>query len=231
MEDAKLIAVVIGIIGALIGVYFRATIKKAHARLSAAITLESTLFYWFNLGMENKNIREFLITGYLYGKKEKEVIQTKDINKIDEFKQKLEKVITEAEGDFIKKQEANIDKILKEVKKLSKEEYNEILKEIEDYRSSIKDGAGFLSQENISVLEWHMLPKILETKSEIQSILLEFKLALIHTYTNENLDKEKIFSMIFSMIRSALKVTKNLIPLIQYSGKIRKKGLLGNVFF
>ena len=230
MEDAKFIAIIIGIIGALIGVYFRETIRKAQSRLLAAITLESTLFYWFNLGMKDKNAREFLITGYAYGKKETEAVQTKDINKIDEFRQKLEEGFTKAKKNFTKEQEANIDEMLKKIKNLSREEYNEILRDIEDYRISIKDGTGFLDQEKIIVLDWYMLPKILETKSEIQSILLELRLVLIHTYTNENPDKEKIVSSMFSMMGSALNITKNLMPLIQYSKKVREKGLLGNVF-
>jgi hypothetical protein len=230
MTDPQIIAVVIGILGALIGVYFRESISRAKLKLSTAVTLESILFYWFNQGMQNKPLTDLLITGQLLGKKEKEAIRSGDITKIEEFRKNIESNMKEAKEAFLEDQKENIKTIITEIKKLSNEEYNEIISEITKYRESISDLNGFLGQDKLSVLDWHQLPSIVELKVEIQSIITDLKLGIIHIHTNEEPSSEKIGMLLFSMITSTLKASKNLIPLIEYSKSVRQKGLLGNIF-
>ena len=231
MNDFKIIAVIIGVVGALIGVYFRERITIAKARLSAAVTLESTLHYWLNLAMQNKHFRELLATGHVLGEKEKKTFLSGNIEKIDEFRNSFEKVLNEAKETLIEEQKDNIETIIAEIQNLSDEEYSEVLTELNRYRDSLSDLSGSLSQEKLSVLDWHKLPKIIEIKTEIQSILGDFKFGIIHIHSNKEPSIEKVSVLIFSIITSILKASKNIIPLLEYSKSIREKGLLGNLLW
>lgn len=104
-----------------------------------------------------------------------------------------------------------------------------IIKEIDRYRESITDPNGFLNQARLSFLDWHILPNIIDFKMEIQSILLDLKFGIVHIQCNEEPSIEKVGNLVFSMIESAIKASKNIVPLIKYSKSIRKRGLLGNI--
>ncbi len=229
MDSAKFLAVIIGIFGAIIGVYFREALRKANERLKAAIYLESNLRYWLKVGLESEKFKDFLVVGFYYSEKKRKAIETgnlKEISRIsEEFKNKLSSLRDDSE--WLKEQ---IHETIQKEKPLKKEELNEVVKELDRRIHSLEEGDGLIRTSDLAYLDWFMLPDILEVKSEIINILVLLKLILTHLSVRETVDEELVLNQVLSCVDSGLKVSAHIVPLLSYAENIRKKRVWGNIF-
>jgi len=230
MMDPKLLAVIVGVFGALLGVYFKECIGIARQKISVAVMLESTLIYWFDLFLQNKTFTDILIKGTVLQEKEKEILSSGNIEELYKYRESIKDSFSKAEDEFLNEQKQAITELAQNFSNMSEQEYDEILKEISEFRKNIKDMNGFLNNERLSVLDCSKLPKIIALQINIDDFICEYKFSLIHLHTNENPDMEKICKSFFKAIIKMIDASKDLVPLIEYTRNIRQKGLLGNIF-
>lgn len=105
MNKPEIVVVIIGVVGALLSVYFRELIARAKERLCVAVTLESILYYWLNLGIQTDLMKKFIISGLALREKENILIQAGDINKIEEYRILVEKTLPLEGNNLLRKNE------------------------------------------------------------------------------------------------------------------------------
>lgn len=229
MSSAQFLAIIIGIFGALAGVYFREVLRKANVRLKAAIYLESNLRHWLKIGLESEHFKDFMIAGYSLSEEKRKAIETRNLQELskfnEEFKAKLQSV-----RDNSKDLKEMIQKIIQGLKPFKKEELNEIIKELDRIINSLVEGNGLVRDSDLAYLDWFRLPDILEVRSELVSILVSLKLLLTHLSVRDSVDEELVLNLIFSCVNSGLKVSMHIVPLLKYAETIRRKGIWGNIF-
>lgn len=229
MDSAKFLAVIIGIIGALAGVYLREALRKANERLKAATYIESNLRHWLKVGLENEHLKEFLLTGYIWSEKKRETIKTGNIQEVLKLSEEF-KTILSSIRDHSEELKEKLQDSIRGMKPFKKEEFSEIIKELDRRINSLEEGDGLIRSSDLACLDWFMLPVILEVRSELISILVSLKLVLTHLSVRETVDEKFLLNQVLSCVDSGLKVSVHIVPLLKYAETIRKKGVWGNIF-
>jgi len=229
LDETKIIAIVIGIIGALIGVYFREAIRNAKLKLQTAVRLDVNIRHLLSTGLENKSYEDLFITGFAISTKEREALRTGNYEKISQLRNDINEKVPELVKKNIENKPEIIDEIIKKVMSFSKQEIEEIIKEIDRKIEMLFNDNGFISDKEASKLDYHILPKIYEMRNSIYELYVIIKLLLSHLSTNPNLDKERLTQSIIQCVINGIKVTKNIHPILDYTNKVRSKEIFGNL--
>lgn len=229
MEDTKIIAILIGIIGALIGVYFREAIRNAKLRLQTAVRLDVNIRHLLSTGLENKSYGDLFITGFAISNKEREALRIGDYEKVIQLRNDINEKIPELVKKNLEEKPEIFDEIIQKVMSFSQQEIEEIIKEIDRKIEMLFNDNGFISDKEASKLDYYILPKIYEMRNSIYELYVIIKLLLSHVSTNPNFDKERFIQSVTQCVVHGIKVTKNIHPILKYTDKIRAKEIFGNL--
>lgn len=223
-----MIAILVGIIGALAGVYFREALRNANAKLKAAVFLESNLRYWLKAGLESDEFQGFLVAGYSLSEERRKAIQSGNLDELSKFNKEFEDKLSSLKKDpvWLKK---GLQEALKKMTSYKKEELNEIIKEIDRRINSLENGDGLVRTSDLAYLDWFKVPDILAIKSQLIDILVSLKLFVTHVSVRENVDEDLVINMIMSCVENGLKASMYLVPLLKYAQSIRSKGIWRNI--
>jgi len=229
MYDPKVLAVIIGVIGALLGVYLKEALRKAHARLFSASRLEAYLRYWLSLALENKVLFSIIAAGYTFSEKEKTALLSGNVEKIEKVRKdladRLDKLLEE-----LKKQPDIATDLIKKIKRFQKDEIEVIFWEIDRFLESFDNGTAFVTTEEAGQLSWFIQPHIVQVRSDLISIFVDIKYLITHIYSNDKPDQERVNEQVSACLNSGIKAAKHLMPLLEYAQRVRAKGVIGNLF-
>ena len=215
-------AVVIGIFGALIGVYLREYIVSKNEKLKSVTILHSNLIIFLERVENNKILKKLMLVGFTLENQRSKFLQTGDDSKYKELIDKLDsfKVMSKTE-ELITNEEIN--KMVRKMKLFSTAEVDVILNEIDRNIEDIEHGMGILGRTDIKNLDSNMISRVLNTKRSIISILIAIKLLIVGVHSRDSIDAEHVKSEILSCIRSSIEACQHVIPLVKKCNNLINK--------
>jgi len=174
MENWKMISIVIGIFGALLGVYFREAVRLANNQKSITSRLNAYLLHWQTIILEEDGVFDITYIGTKWYKDYMKLIKSgSDINEIaklnNEYEDKLKEIkenILNGNND-IKINEKELSSRLNKIK----HRMPELLETLKLSRQNIIDGKTFITDESASYLGIHSSACIIELKMRLISVL------------------------------------------------------------
>lgn len=218
-----IVAALIGMVGVLLGVYFREAVVAAHQRLAVAARPEGHLRSWLRTLDQHNKLWEILIAAHLIGEAES---RATDPDALAAFQQKVEKAFSETTAELGPEV---VKAMLAQAKGLTPEELDLVDEELKAYASSLGDGTGFLAPEDAACLDWYIQPKINQVRSDMASTLSMCRFIVTHIRSRETPDERRLAELIVAATKGAMNALKNILPLLKYAERVRARGVIGNL--
>jgi len=219
--DMKIVAITIGILGALLGVYYREYVRAQKEEVKSATILKSNLFIFLEMISEDDRLGKILLAGSALDSRYKKSILTGNDSSYKELKLKLDKIEEHSNTQELITDEM-IQEMLVHVGKFSKEEIEVWLQEIDRRVEDIEHGTGLLGREDIKNLDHNVVHRVLKLKRNIIEIYINVKALLICMHSREDADIEMLKKQILLTIRKAIEVTRHIFPLMEYCNRVIK---------
>jgi len=208
----KLIAILIGVIGAILGVYLREYIQTRNERLKSIKILRSNLNSFIGVVRGNEFLQNMMLAGFALDKRKRESLFSGDESDYKKLLNHLNELNDISKtGDLIA--DEHLDEVYKFIGKLSSQEVAVVSKELDRQVEDIEHGTGILGREDTRNLDYRMISRVLSIKRTMIGILINIKLVIVSIHTRDEVDKEFVKSLILSSIRSAIEACGHVIPL------------------
>lgn len=232
MGEWEIISIVIGIAGALFGVYFRESLRSAKQKKLIAIRLEAHIHNFTSRVLESEFKELYLLGRAWYGKKLKAFTEgglQSFIEADDEIKKKieeLEKKISEGIEDI----DEGIKKLHTEFREMDDEIFRLSIQSQELIRDYLMDNKNFISEEDASKLSWAIASHVVEARNyllEMSSLSILFATTL-KKMESLNIDTAK--NALIPIVRSYIRFSTHIEPLRIFASNIRKRSILALTF-
>jgi hypothetical protein len=229
VEDWRVYTLVIGVVAALIGIYFRESLRQAHVQKNAANRLLAYLNYW------NQNILDWDVFSIVYvghqWREEKIEAYRKSGDMADvlavneEYENKLKEI-----RDGIKNEDEKFDfdsvEIAQKLKKITPEFMEEFLIAQRANKQNIIEGKSFITDEDAASLGPSVAEKCISAKLRLVS-LLEHGTILLILLSNEKgqIRISKFSEEIYQCIRISIIMYQDFEPLRKSANAISGKSI------
>jgi hypothetical protein len=211
--DPKIIAVIIGVIGAIIGVYFKEYLNSQAQKRKAVSILGSNLFLFIEKVEANENLGKLLMAGSILDSRYITSLKTGDDSQYKELLNKIESIEEHAQTDEFITDDA-VNEMVKKIKSASKKEIEIVLDEIDRLREDVEHGTYILGNSDINALDADMVRRVLQVKRTINDILITIKLVIAGIYERENIESEHVKLQMFGAIKEAVYACRHVLPLL-----------------
>lgn len=212
--DPKIIAVIIGVIGALLGVYLKEYINAKNERLKAIAILRSNLHLFLVKVQENEHLGKLLMAGSILDDRYIKSITSGDNSKYNELLEQIESIEKKADSEELLTDDA-VKELCNNVKSVSKKEMEIVFNEIDRIREDIDHGTFILGRSSIDKLNIKMIHRVLQVKRSLNDIFLTIKLILAAVYEREEVDPVYIKSQALGTIKEAVFACRHVLPLLK----------------
>jgi hypothetical protein len=212
--DPKIIAVVIGVVGALLGVYLKEHLDIKNQQKRALKVLRANLFLFFNKVQENEHLGKLLMAGSTLDNRYIESLKSGDDSHYKELLAQIENIGKSSDTEeWVTDEE--IETLYKNVRTFSKKEMEIVYKEIDRIREDIEHGTYILGNSDLNLLDTNMLHRVLQVKRSINDIFLTIKMVLTGIHEREEIDNEYVKSQALAAVKESVLACKHVIPLIR----------------
>jgi len=226
------VTIAIGVIGAVLGVYFRECFKQAKNQKIISSKLESYI-YLLMKELNNSTFVTFQLIGKRWSDKYKEYynnfgnkgveaatkqIQIEKDQLIELIRKGNDEMIESFEKDFVKLKEENKDKL------------DYLLSEITKYENHYINNKLFISDDEAAQLPYALTHQIIEYKHDILSFLSSSKSLAIEYMKMDKFQYEKVSNSISGIVMALLSMTEKQFPLLNISNKLKKQNVLLQTF-
>lgn len=224
MGNSSIVTITIGILGAIIGVYFRECFRQAKRQKIISTKLESYIYL-----MIKDFIKEPFLSFQVIGKKWSDRYKTyfkkygdvgieKAFNEIENEKKEITKLIKTANEEVKKAFEEDFLKLKDDGGKM----INQILSEVTKYESLYLDNKIFISDEEAAQLPNSFAFQCITLKHEILTLLSSFQSLAIKYEKMERFDYDLISDTIIDLIIALLNITQKQFPMLKTAQRIKK---------
>lgn len=212
--DPKIIAVLIGIIGALLGVYLKEYVQAQNQKRRSITILKSNLLLFMDKVNENERLGKILMAGSILDDRHLKSLKSGDDTKYKEMLSQLESIQEHSKTDeLLTNQE--IDELCHRIKSCSEKEMEIIYEEIDRIREDIDHGNYILGNNDIKALDSHMVARVLQVKRSINDIFATVKLILAAIYERNEIDYEFLKSQGLSAVKESVFACRHVLPLLK----------------
>ncbi|WP_193166251.1 hypothetical protein [Microbulbifer hainanensis] len=212
--DLKIVAVIIGVVGALLGVYLREYIQSRNEKRKAIAVLRSNLFLFIEKVQSNEHLSKLVIAGSILDDRYLESLVSGDDSSYKDFLRKIESIEEKANTEEI----LSDDEVLsfcKKVKSLSVREVDLILDEIDRLREDVDHGTFIIGRSNIDKLDVKMIHRVLQVKRKVLDVLITAKLGLAGVYERENIEPTYIKTLMLGALKESVIACRHILPLMK----------------
>ncbi len=226
MSDWKIIPILIGIFGALLGVYFREALREANNKLKIAIRLEAYLRKTTTDILNSPN-RDLLLIALAIKNKELEAYKTRGPNAFlqiaKEHEDKLKNIKDYLDKDLLKK-------TLDDIKKFTDFEIQYSIATITSAIQGILNNQIFISDQDATSFNWAIAGAIINTRIDMMNAFEKLKELILYCKAIDQPNEERVISIFQSFLISSVNMFKNFDFLMGQATLIRKKSLLRIVY-
>ncbi len=225
MTDPKILTVIIGIIGALLGVYFREMLREAIQRKKIAAQLEAYLDDWRTDILENEDLAIIMGAASAWNSKEVKALQKSNntfFEARDEYKVKLKELKN------VMQEKKSGEGIYREIRSLSIFEIDQRLSGLREAREGLLKNITMISDDDAALLSWIAVKRIVIIRNNALHILSKLinLIEFIQKHTGEeNQVIKRSSSELFEITKSMIEVMKNMEPLHKYATNIRSSNI------
>jgi hypothetical protein len=212
--DPKIIAVIIGVIGAIIGVYFKEYLQSQSQKRKALTILGSNLFLFLEKVESNETLEKFLRVGSILDSRYIKSLSSGDDSHYKELLAQIEDFEKHSKTNEILTDDA-INELIKNVKSISDKEIEIILEEIDRLREDIDHGTYIIGNSDINLLNSDMVLRVLQVKRAIIDILIITKLVIAGIYEREVIEPEYVKSQILGAVKTGILACRHVLPLLK----------------
>lgn len=214
MEDWKLISVIIGVIGALLGVYLREALRLAYQQKAIASRLNSYLLYWQKTILEEEHLFDITYLGIEWHKEYINAIHkgfsAEDLVKLDEKWEKKIKEIKEAIENEDPTLNINEEEVNEQIAKV-KHRFGVLLEFLNSTKQNIMDAKSYISDQEAGLLGFYTSDSVIELKMRMISLIETGYLLVTDIQMKDDRIKLKEHANeLYSLFRAAILTSKSM---------------------
>jgi len=212
--EPKIIAVIIGVTGALLGVYLKEYVQSQIQKRRSISILRSNLFLFLEQVQNNESLGKLLIAGSILDDRYIKSLKSGDDSKYKALLSQIEGIEDHAKTEEILTND-EIDELCKKIRLFSKKEIEIILEEIDRIREDIEHGTYILGNSDINTLDTNMVHRVLQVKRSINDIFMAIKIGLAGIYERDEIDREYVKSLVLGAVKESVLACRHVLPLIK----------------
>jgi len=212
--DPKIIAVIVGVIGALLGVYLKEYVQSQRQKRRSIAILRSNLYQFMEKIQNNEHLSKLLMAGYILDNRYIKSLKSGDDRKYKELLSQIEDIENYAKTEEMLSNN-EIDEICKKVKSFSRREMEFIFDEIDRIREDIEHGTYILGNSDISTLDANMVHRVIQVKRSVSDIFMAIKIGLAGVYERDEVDREYVKLLVFGALKESILACRHVIPLLK----------------
>lgn len=212
--DPKIIAVLIGVIGAFSGIYLKEYIQYKIQKEKAIIILGANLFLFMEKVQSNEHLSKFLMAASILDDRYIKSLKSGDDTKYKELLSAIESIVEHAETEDLLTNN-HVHELCKTIKSFSKKEIEIIYEEIDRIREDIEHGTYILGRSDINILDKRMVYRVLQVKRSTSDIFIALKILLTGIYERENIDYKYVKLQILGIVKDATLACRHVMPLLK----------------
>ncbi len=212
--DPKIIAVIIGVIGALLGVYLKEYIQSQAQKRRSIVILRSNLYLFLEKVQRNEHLGKLLTAGSILDDRYIKSLKSGDDSKYKELLSQIEGLEEHSKSNEILTND-EVDKLCERIKAFSKKEMEFVFEEIDRIREDIEQGTYILGSSDINTLDSNMVHRVLQVKRSVNDIFMSIKIGLAGIYERDEVDRELVKSLVFGAIKDSVLACRHVMPLLK----------------
>jgi anti-sigma28 factor (negative regulator of flagellin synthesis) len=212
--DPKIIAVLIGVIGALLGVYAKEYLQSQFKKRRSITILKANLFLFLHKVQDNEHLNKLLMAGSILDDRYIKSLVSGDDSKYKELLDQINSIEEHAKTDELLTDDA-VDEMCAKIKSASKREIDITFEEIDRLREDIEHGTYILGSSELDFLDSDMVHRVLQVKRSVNDILISIKVGIAGVYEREEVDRELVKSLILGAIKESVMACRHIIPLMK----------------
>ncbi|MEL4441765.1 hypothetical protein [Shewanella algae] len=212
--DPKIIAVIVGIIGAILGVYAKEHFQREFKKRRSITILRANLLLFINKVQENESLNKLLMAGSILDDRYIKSLTSGDDKAYKELLKKIEIIESHAQTEELLTND-EVNNVCKKVKSASKKEIDITFEEIDRIREDIEHGTYILGRSEIDSLDPEMVHRVLQVKRSVNDILISIKIGIAGIYEREEIDPELVKSLALGAVKESVMACRHILPLMK----------------
>ena len=212
--DPKIIAVIIGVIGALLGVYVKEYLQSQIKKRRSITILKSNLFLFLNKIQDNEQLGKLLLAGFVLDDRYIKSLKSGDDSKYKELLNQIESIEGHAKTEELLTDKA-VDEMCEKIKSASRKEIDIIFEEIDRIREDVEHGTYILGSSEIDCLDSDMVHRVLQVKRSVNDIFIAIKIGIAGVYEREEVDRELVKSLVLGAVKESILACRHILPLMK----------------
>lgn len=212
--DPKIIAVIIGVIGALLGVYTKEYLQSKIKKRRSIRILKSNLFLFLNKVQDNEQLGKLLMAGSILDDRYIKSLKSGDDSKYKELLNQIESIEGHAKTEELLTDQA-VDEMCEKIKSASRKEIEITFEEIDRIREDIEHGTYILGSSEINCLDSDMVHRVLQVKRSVNDIFITIKIGIAGVYEREEVDRELVKSLALGAVKESILACRHILPLMK----------------
>ncbi len=212
--DPKIIAVLVGVIGALLGVYAKEYLQSKFKKRRSITILKSNLLLFLHKVQDNELLNKLLMAGSILDDRYIKSLTSGDDSKYKELLNQIKSIEEHTKTDELLT-DPDVDEMCAKIKSASRREIDITFKEIDRLREDIEHGTYILGSSELDYLDSDMVYRVLQVKRSVNDILISIKVGIAGVYEREEVDREIVKSLILSAIKESVMACRHIVPLMK----------------
>ncbi|MEE1673680.1 hypothetical protein SNR37_003106 [Agarivorans aestuarii] len=212
--DPKIIAVLIGVIGALLGVYAKEYLQSQFRKRRSITILKANLLLFLHKVQDNEHLNKLLMAGSILDDRYIKSLTSGDDSKYKELLNQIKSIEEHAKTDELLPDDA-VDEMCAKIKSASRREIDITFEEIDRLREDIEHGTYILGSSELDCLDSDMVHRVLQVKRSVNDILISIKVGMAGVYEREEVDRELVKSLVLGAIKESVMACRHIVPLMK----------------
>lgn len=227
MEDWRIITIIIGIIGALAGVYFRESLRKALRQKIVASKLEAQLNDIFR-DITSNEFFNFFLFGELWRQDREKALLEKGHRGFIDVEKKYDAILKELKKK-IENGDESVDEPLIKTHKVYKEMPESLfryqIQQLEIVRDCLFKNIGFISEDEAAEISWDTVSRVVSVRSYFIKLIHQNLSLLLMLREMDKPELDAIRPFIYRIAEQVIRLSLHIEPLRTKSKLIRKKSV------
>lgn len=212
--DPKIIAVLIGVIGVLLGVYAKEYLQAQLKKRRAITILRVNLFLFLRKVQDDEHLNKLLMAGSILDDRYLKSLISGDDSKYKELLTQINSIEKHVKTDELLTDDT-VDEMCEKVKSASRREIDIVFEEIDRLREDIEHGTYILGSSELDCLDSGIVYRVLQVKRAVNDILISIKVGIAGVYEREEVDRELVKSLVFGAVKEFIMACRHVLPLIK----------------
>ena len=224
----SILAVAIGVVGALLGVYFREAVRRAYRQKEVAAKLDAQLSTIRATLIENEQTLSLLVMGEIWSKERITALVERGKAGYIEVENKYKKKLKEARAEFLKG-DKDIDRQLNELHRRYREMPERVfayhLQQFELCRDLLLNERGLITDDEAALLSWHAVHRVVRLRTYLTKLVHLNLLVAIQLREMSEFQPWLLREAVFDAAEESLRVAIEVTPLQELGEATRKRSV------